>query len=74
LSESMPSDLSLQVEVIGDTLHCRIASHLLESRQAVPETSDLNTPLHHRTRQMGGACECLKTLDGHHVNVTIPIP
>jgi signal transduction histidine kinase len=70
----VPSEVSLQVEVIEDTLHFRIASHFLGSRPAVSQTSDPNTPLHHRIRQMGGACECLEILDGYQVNVTIPIP
>jgi signal transduction histidine kinase len=74
LSEGVPSELSLQVEIIEDTLHCRIASRLLESRRELSEPSDINTPLHHRARQMGGACQCLKTVDWNHVNVRIPMP
>jgi signal transduction histidine kinase len=74
LSEGVPRKLSLQVEIVGDTLHCRIASHLLEARHEVSEASDVHTPLHHRARQLGGDYECLKTLDGSHLNVSIPLP
>jgi glucose-6-phosphate-specific signal transduction histidine kinase len=74
LSDGVPSEVSLQLEIIESTLHCRIASHLLESRGEVSEAALANTPLHHRTRQMGGSCQSLKTLDGNHVNVAIPMP
>jgi signal transduction histidine kinase len=74
LSDGVPSEISLQLEIIEETLHCRIASHLVESRGAASEAVLTNTPLHHRTRQMGGSCQSLKTLDSTHVNVTIPMP
>lgn len=73
LSHGVPSKLSLQVEVVENTLHCRIASHL-ESRATDSEMALGNTPLHHRARQMGGACHWLKTVEGNQVKVTIPLP
>jgi signal transduction histidine kinase len=74
LSDGVPSELSLQVEIVENTLHCRITSQLRESRHAVRESGVANTPLHHRARQMGGACRWLNTLDKNHVSVSIPIP
>jgi signal transduction histidine kinase len=74
LSEGVRCTLSLEVEIIQDTLHCRIASHFLKSRREVSDAADIHTPLYHRIRQLGGACECINTLDGSQVNVTIPIP
>ena len=74
LSESVPSELSLQVEIIEKTLHCRMASQLSGTQAAVSTAAREHTPLHHRARQMGGACHWLDTLEGTQVNVTIPIP
>jgi signal transduction histidine kinase len=74
LSDGAPSKLSLRVEIIEDTLHCRISSDLLELRAAGEEAPSVNTPLHHRIRQMGGACRSRKTPDENHVHVTIPMP
>ncbi len=36
--------------------------------------TELSTPLHHRARQMGGACLWLNTLEGTKLNVKIPMP
>jgi signal transduction histidine kinase len=66
-------ELSLQVQIIEDRLHCRIASRLLESGVRGSEAALVNTPLHHRLRQMGGNCEWLKSPGSHHVNLTIPM-
>jgi signal transduction histidine kinase len=74
LSDRAPSELSLEVEIIDNTLHCLIASHLLESGVTGSEMSLGNTPLHHRVRQMGGACQWLQTPEGNRLNVTIPVP
>jgi signal transduction histidine kinase len=74
LSDGTPSKLSLHVEIIEDTLHCHIVTQLLEPRAAVSGPDVVNTPLHHRTRQMGGVCQCVRTLVGNHVNLTIPVP
>lgn len=74
LSRGVPSELSLQVEIIDNTLHCRIASDLSESGVNGSEMSLANTPLHHRARQMGGACQWLMIAEGNRVNVTIPMP
>jgi signal transduction histidine kinase len=73
LSDGAPSALSLQVDIVEDMLHCSIAGHLATSRAVICEAAS-NTPLHYRTRQMGGACQWLKTLDKSNINVTIPIP
>jgi signal transduction histidine kinase len=74
LSEGAPSTLSLHVEIVDDTLRCRIATQLLHPRAAVSGSDAVNAPLHHRTRQMGGVCQCISTLEGNHVQVTIPMP
>jgi signal transduction histidine kinase len=74
LSDGVPTKLSLQVEIVEDALRCRIVTQLLEPRAVVAGADLVNTPLHHRTRQMGGVCECLSTLEGNQVNVTIPMP
>jgi glucose-6-phosphate-specific signal transduction histidine kinase len=71
LSDGVPSELFLQVEIIGDTMHCHIASHLLNSRAAGAELP-VNAPLHYH--QIGVACRWRHTLDESHVNVTIPMP
>jgi signal transduction histidine kinase len=74
LSDGVPSKLSLHVEIVEDTLHCHIVTQLLEPRVAVSGPDAVNTPLHHRTRQLGGVCHVLRTLEGNHVHVTIPMP
>jgi signal transduction histidine kinase len=74
LSEGAPNKLSLQVEIVEDTLRFRIATQLSQPRAAAPGPDLVNTPLHHRARQMGGVCQCLRTLEGNHVNVMIPMP
>jgi hypothetical protein len=73
LCDGVPSELFLHVEIIGDTMHCHIASHLLNSRAAGAELP-VNTPLQYHTRQVGAACRWRHTLDESHVNVTIPMP
>jgi signal transduction histidine kinase len=74
LSGGVPKQLSLQVEIIEGTLRCRMVTKLAESRVADTGADLANTPLHHHTRQVGGVCQWLKTLEGNHINVTIPIP
>jgi signal transduction histidine kinase len=74
LSDGAPRKLSLHMEIIDGTLGFRIVTELLEPRAAVSGPDLVNTPLHHRARQMGGVCRCLRTLEGNHVNVTIPMP
>jgi signal transduction histidine kinase len=74
LLDGAPSKLSLQLEIVEDTLRCQIVTRLAEPRVAVSGPDVVNTPLHHRTRQMGGVCQCLRTLEGNYVNVTIPMP
>jgi signal transduction histidine kinase len=76
LSYGVPRELSLQVEIVEETLHCRITSQLLESRPAVCDAVfvNVNTPLHHRARQMGGTCQWLNTLHKKSIDVSIPLP
>jgi signal transduction histidine kinase len=74
LTDGVPSKLSLHVEIIEDALRCRIVTQLLQPRVAVAGAYLVNTPLHHRTRQMGGVCQSLRTLEGNHVTVMIPMP
>lgn len=74
LFDGVPSELSLQVQIIGDTMHCHIASHLLKSRAAGANGPLVNTLLHYHTRQIGAACQWRTTVDETHVNVTIPMP
>jgi signal transduction histidine kinase len=73
LSDGVPSKLSLQVDLIDDALRCRIGTQLSVPRAAVPGADLVNTPLHHRTRQMGGVCQWLNTLESNHVEVTVPM-
>lgn len=74
LTDGVPRELSLRVEIIGDTLHCRLARPISGSPSAIPDEGLVSTPLHHRARQLGGACQWLNTLEGTEVNVRIPMP
>jgi signal transduction histidine kinase len=74
LSDGAPSKLSLHVEIVEDTLRCRIVTRLSQPGAAGSGPELLNTPLHHRTRQMGGVCHCLRTPEGNCVDVMIPMP
>ena len=73
MADELPSELSLQLEIEADTLHCRITSHSA-SPSTVTEATVMHTPLHHSARQRGGACEYKKTGPSAQLVVTIPLP
>ncbi len=71
LANGRPSDLSLKVDVVNDTLHC----HLTHSNSPVatdPHPS-VETSLHHRAQQVGGTVEWVNTQGGSHLHLTVPL-
>lgn len=70
----VPSELSLKVEVIGNTLRCRLESRLLESRVQASETTLSEISTQYSARHLAGTLVWLKTVDGDHVDMKIPMP
>jgi signal transduction histidine kinase len=74
LGQSAPTDLSLTVEVIGDTLHCHLihrstAQDICEESVRSPETS-----MHHRAERVGGTLQWSKSLAGlRHMHLQVPL-
>lgn len=73
LSGNVLGHLSLQVEVIDDTLHCRLSSRLLSPRANASATTHAEIATNHCARHLGGALIWLKTLDGDHVEMKLPM-
>jgi hypothetical protein len=74
LADGVASSLSFKVEVIGNTLHCRMGSRLLKSRVQASETTPSEISTHYSARHLAGTLVWLKTVDGDHVDMKIPIP
>lgn len=74
LSTWSVGDLSLKVEVIGDTLHCHLIHRSSEPVDAPtgprpsPETS-----MHHRAQRVGGVMRWKKTRAGCHMHLEVPL-
>lgn len=75
LGQSVPTDLSLNVEVIGATLHCHLihrstAQDVREESVRSPETS-----MHHRAERVGGTLQWSKSLTGlRDMHLQVPLP
>jgi hypothetical protein len=74
LADGARSALSLDVGVNGSTLHCLLESRLVEPRVRASETTPSEIATQYSARHLDGSLVWLKTVDGDHVDLKIPMP
>lgn len=66
-------ELSLDAEVIDDTLYCHLTSASFKaSSNRENEGLSLETSMRHRVQRMGGTLQWQKTAGANHIHLQIP--
>jgi two-component system sensor histidine kinase UhpB len=74
LAKPAPTDLSLTVEVIGDTLHCHFFYRSTAQEHGEGSARSPDTSMHHRARRVGGTLQWSTSLAGHrHMHLQVPL-
>jgi hypothetical protein len=74
LSTCSAGDLSLEVKILGDTLHCHLIHRCSEAVD--DQTRPLSSPetsMHHRAQRVGGVMRWKKTRAGCHMHLEVPL-
>jgi signal transduction histidine kinase len=73
LSERAPSDVSLNVEVIGDILHCHLVHRSEGCSSGVTSSPSPETSMRCRADRVGGSFQWSDTGTGRHLHLQVPL-
>ena len=74
LAEGAIRELSLDVHVINDTLHCHLRSDAIEPLRTEENVRvAFEASMRHRAQRIGGTLRWLKTAGGNHIHLQFPL-
>jgi signal transduction histidine kinase len=74
LAQTAPTELSLTVEMIDDTLHCHLLHRTTARDSQETSVRSPETSMHHRAERVGGTLHWSKSLAGRrHMHLQVPL-